>query len=80
MSNPAPSQTSVLQDKPNPQLNHTALRELHGGKVNALTDVGLFVSLRSRMLNATLQAYLLTGETCRAMAPYVLSIQARLHR
>ncbi|KAG9027522.1 hypothetical protein FS837_004247, partial [Tulasnella sp. UAMH 9824] len=41
MPQPAPSQISEVRDEPNPQLNHTVLRELHGGKVNALTDAYL---------------------------------------
>ncbi|KAG8917185.1 hypothetical protein FRC01_002619 [Tulasnella sp. 417] len=41
MSKPAPSQPSERQEESNLQYGQTGLRELHGGKVNALTDAYL---------------------------------------
>ncbi|KIO20062.1 hypothetical protein M407DRAFT_30291 [Tulasnella calospora MUT 4182] len=41
MSKPVPSPTSELPDDLNPQVRQAVLRELHGGKVNALTDAYL---------------------------------------
>ncbi|KAG8917116.1 hypothetical protein FRC01_002658 [Tulasnella sp. 417] len=41
MSKPAPSQPSERQEDSNPHYGQTGLRELHGGKVNALTDAYL---------------------------------------
>lgn len=45
-----------LSYPPRPTMSKPAsqLRELHGGKVNTLTDVGLLACLGSQMLDTTL--------------------------